>query len=263
MVSNKNPEPPPLFVRLAGHDLRWQLLRELAGGDRRVRELVHAIDQPQSLVSYHLGKLRSAGLVTVTRSSADGRDVYYHLDLPTCSKLLSSTATALHPALAFDVCRGFDGASGGRDDDELVRVLFLCTGNSARSPMAAALLRHRTGGRVESVSAGSHPKPLHPHAARALRDYGIDLGGHHPQHFDAFTGDRFDFVISLCDRVREVCPEFPRHPSYIHWSIADPAAQSSGGGGYAAYRRTAAELDTRIRFLIPTLTGSRQSKEAS
>jgi protein-tyrosine-phosphatase len=125
-------------------------------------------------------------------------------------------------------------------------VLFLCTGNSARSPMAEALARTRSGGRVEAHSAGSHPKPLHPHAVRAMREvHGIDLAGHRPTHLDELADQRFDRVISLCDRVREVCPELPGRPETVHWSIPNPA-----DAGYPVFRRVAAELDTRVGFLL-------------
>ena len=117
-------------------------------------------------------------------------------------------------------------------------MLFLCTGNSARSQMAEALARARSGGVVEAYSAGSHPKPLHPNAVRVMRDeHGIDLAGHESKHLDVFADQRFDWVISLCDRVREVCPEFPGHPETIHWSIPDPAAgQADDEASYPAFQ---------------------------
>src|SRR5919107_718862 len=89
----------PAFVRLAGHPLRWQLMTELAHSDLRVRELVTLVGHPQNLISYHLRLLRDGGLVTVTRSSFDGRDSYYHLDLDRCAHVLTDCGTALHPAL--------------------------------------------------------------------------------------------------------------------------------------------------------------------
>jgi len=111
---------------------------------------------------------------------------------------------------------------------------------------------------VDAFSAGSHPKPLHPGAARAMREHGIELGGRRSKHLREFAGQRFDYVISLCDRVRERCPEFPGHPERIHWSMPDPA--HSGGGSdsggdsdedtYPAFQQTAAELATRVRFLV-------------
>src|SRR5215212_6532064 len=119
---------PPRFLRLAGHPLRWRLLRELARSDRRVGELCELADRRQSLVSYHLRQLRDGGLVSMRRSAADGRDTYYALDLPRCGELLSSAGVQLHPGLA---PRPRPGAPAPER-----RVLFLCTGNSARSQIA-------------------------------------------------------------------------------------------------------------------------------
>ncbi|MDQ1379447.1 MAG: ArsR family transcriptional regulator, arsenate/arsenite/antimonite-responsive transcriptional, partial [Actinomycetota bacterium] len=99
MRSASEASVPPVFVQLAAHPLRWRILGELAGGDRRVRELTGVIAEPQSLVSYHLGRLRAGGLVTARRSSADGRDSYYSVDLARCSDLMVSAAAALHPGL--------------------------------------------------------------------------------------------------------------------------------------------------------------------
>ncbi|MEU4673412.1 metalloregulator ArsR/SmtB family transcription factor [Amycolatopsis sp. NPDC023774] len=238
---------PPSFVRLLADPVRWRLVRELAGSDRRVRELVAAVDQPQNLVSYHLRQLRSAGLVTARRSSFDGRDSYYHLDLARCADAWAEAGAAVHPGI---------GPSDGFADprSRRARVLFVCTGNSGRSPLAEALLRHRRRGAVEVSSAGSHPKPLHADAVRVAAEYGITLE-HEPTHLDSLRGRQFDWVISLCDRVREVCPEFPGRPVTIHWSLPDPAREPDPGGDtLPAFQRTAAELDTRIRFLPLSLT---------
>jgi protein-tyrosine-phosphatase len=122
--------------------------------------------------------------------------------------------------------------------------------------MAEALARVRSGGVVEAYSAGSLPKALHPNAVRVMRDeHGIDLAGQTSKHLDVFADQRFDWVISLCDRVREVCPEFPGQPEAIHWSIPDPAAGHAGDeASYPAFQQTAAELETRIGFLLAALT---------
>ena len=104
------------------------------------------------------------------------------------------------------------------------------------------------------ASAGSHPKPLHTNTARVLRNNGIGLTGRAPQHLSAVERERFDYVITLCDKVREVCPQVPGHAEQLHWSIPDPAA--SGGTGqdtYPAFERMAAELETRIGFLVAAI----------
>ena len=229
---------PPGFLRLAGHPLRWRLLTELARSDRQVRELVSLLGHPQSLVSYHLGQLRTGGLVSARRSSADRRDAYYRVDLDRCTELLTETGRALHPAMGLV-------PAPAEPVRVRTRVLFLCTGNSARSQMAEGLLGQLGGDAIEAASAGSRPKPLHPDAVRVMREHGIDISGRRAKHLDTYAGQRFGYVISLCDRVREVCPEFPGHPQMIHWSIADPS-----GEGYPAFRRVAAELRTRIGFLL-------------
>jgi protein-tyrosine-phosphatase/DNA-binding transcriptional ArsR family regulator len=239
---------PPEFLQLAGHPLRWRLLSELARSDRLVHELTGLVGEAQNLVSYHLGKLRDGRLVSARRSSADRRDAYYGLDLARVGGLLSAAGGALHPGLRL--------TPPPRDETLIgpVRVLFLCTGNSARSQMAEALARARSGGIIEAVSAGSHPKPLHPNAVRVMRDeYGLDLAGHASKHLDVFAGQDFDWVISLCDRVREVCPEFPGHPETIHWSIANPATGDPDDVTYPLFQQTAAELATRVEFLLAAL----------
>ncbi|MBB5857477.1 metalloregulator ArsR/SmtB family transcription factor [Amycolatopsis umgeniensis] len=246
------PSEPPPFVRLASDPLRWRLLRELAHGDRRVRELVEIVGQPQNLVSYHLRKLRAAELVTARRSSFDGRDTYYHLDLKQCADSLAEAGSALHPGLVPNRVDATRTASRPK-------VLFLCTGNSGRSPMAEALLRHRAGGSVDVSSAGSRPKPLHPDAVRALAERGISLE-HEPVHVDSLRRRRFHWVISLCDRVREVRPEFPGHPRVVHWSLPDPAGEASEAGETCpAFRRLAVELDSRIGFLTSRIDEVRKA----
>ena len=239
---------PPSFLRLAAHPLRWRLLQELVRSDRAVRELMALVEEPQSLVSYHLRLLREGGLVTAHRSSADGRDSYYSIDLVACREALQIAGVALHPALRL--------ASGGPERPAArhvrqQRVLFLCTGNSARSQIAEALMERMSNGGIRAESAGSHPKPLHPNAVRVLRTYGIDVSGNRTKHFDEFRDQQFDTVITLCDRVREVCPDFPAEHDRVHWSVPDPAlGGSTDRESYPAFERTAAEIEARISFRL-------------
>jgi ArsR family transcriptional regulator, arsenate/arsenite/antimonite-responsive transcriptional repressor / arsenate reductase (thioredoxin) len=250
---------PPAVLRLAGHPVRWHLLSELARSDLRVGELCELAGRPQSLVSYHLRRLRDGGLVTTRRSAADGRDSYYALDLARCGQLLSSVGASLHPALA--------PASQRRQREHqapLARVLFLCTGNSARSQIAEVFAGELSGGAVSAASAGSHPKPLHPNAIRVLRERGIDIAGRRSKHLSEFAEQRFDYVVSLCDRVREVCPDFHGAPELIHWSIPDPAREpGSDEDTLPAFESTAGELGARIGFLIEAIERTTTSQEVT
>jgi ArsR family transcriptional regulator, arsenate/arsenite/antimonite-responsive transcriptional repressor / arsenate reductase (thioredoxin) len=239
---------PPGLLALAGHPVRWRLLGELARSDRQVRELVGAVGEPQNLVSYHLARLRADGLVSMRRSSADGRDAYYRVNLARFEGQLAAIGSALHPGLRMVPAPPVQST---RSPEARGRVLFLCTGNSARSQMAEALLQQQTDNTVDAFSAGSHPSRLHPNAVRAMRERGIDIAGRRTKHLDEFVGQRFDYVVTLCDRVREICPEFPGPSVAMHWSTADPsAAGESNGTTYPAFLRTADELATRIRFFV-------------
>jgi ArsR family transcriptional regulator, arsenate/arsenite/antimonite-responsive transcriptional repressor / arsenate reductase (thioredoxin) len=240
---------PPKILLLAGHLVRWRLLSELSYSDRRVRELCGRLELPQNLVSYHLGRLRAECLVSRRRSAADGRDSYYRLELERCGELLSDAGSALHPGLRLAPTPSERGKTWARR--QRARVLFLCTGNSGRSQIAEALADRLSEGAVQARSAGSHPKPLHPNAVRVLSERGIDISRARPKHLDEFAEEKFDYVVTLCDRVREVCPEFPSHPDLIHWSIPDPAREPGDDRQtYPAFERTADELASRIRFLL-------------
>jgi ArsR family transcriptional regulator, arsenate/arsenite/antimonite-responsive transcriptional repressor / arsenate reductase (thioredoxin) len=246
-------DDPPPFVRLASHPLRWRLLRELVQSDRTVKELMALVDEPQSLVSYHLRLLRESGLVTARRSSADGRDSYHAIDLPACREALQTAGGSLHPSLRLEPMAPDSSAS--RRSRRRPNVLFLCTGNSARSQIAEALLDRMSTGAIRTASAGSHPKRLHPNAVRVLRTYGIDISANRTKHLDEFRSQRFDSVVTLCDRVRAACPEFPSRPELVHWSVADPALEGAPDREtYPAFQRTAAELETRINFRLPLFT---------
>ena len=241
---------PPEILGLLSDPLRWQLVVELGRSDRRVGELVQLVGKPQNLVSYHLSELRRAGIVGSRRSSADGRDVYYRADLFRCRDLLGEAGFSLHPGISL--------APEAPDDVESrrarPRLLFLWTGNSARSQIAEALVEHKSAGTVEARSAGSHPKPLHPNAVRVMAERGIDISDRTTKSLTRFARSRFDRVITLCDKVREICPEFPGAPSASHWSIGDPAsAGDNDTATYPAFQLVADEIDGRVALLLADL----------
>lgn len=255
MLTHAPAVPPLRFLQLLADEQRWQLVRELARSDRKVSELTALIGKPQNLVSYHLAGLRDAGIVSARRSSADRRDTYYRLDLRRCADLLSDIGPAIQPGLRIDVTPSrFDSV---RAAPRRPSVLFLCTGNSARSQMAEALMEHHSAGGIAARSAGSSPRPLHAQAVRAMAERGIDIAGQRSKSLDRFTKQRFDRVITLCDKVREVCPEFPGATEVVHWSMPDPSAVADGTpheASYDAFVRTVDELESRIPFLIGELT---------
>jgi protein-tyrosine-phosphatase/DNA-binding transcriptional ArsR family regulator len=239
----------PEFLKLLANDVRWQILSALTHGDLRVHEIVGAVAKPINLVSYHLKQLRKQGLVHERRSSADGRDIYYALDLLHLQELYRSSGALLHPALA---AIAPPTVQTGRSQP--LRVLFLCTQNRARSQMAEGLLRHFGEGQVAVQSAGLRPGSIHPLAVEVLGDMGIDIAQQRSKHLDELQGQAFDWVITVCDQVREQCPAFGDVANCIHWSIADPIAAAAALDTEDARRRlvaqTAQELATRIQFFL-------------
>jgi protein-tyrosine-phosphatase/DNA-binding transcriptional ArsR family regulator len=239
-------ESSPQVLGMLAHDLRWAIVGLLAESDLRTGELVARTGQPPSLVSYHLGRLRDAGLVSARRSSADGRDSYHVLDLDALGRAVATMAAQIHPGL-------LAGSEAPRPTGAGT-VLFICTGNSARSPMAAGWLNHLGTGRVTARSAGVAPASLHPLAVAAMAEHGVDISGHRPAHVEAFDTSGFTRVITLCDRAREACGELPASPAAVHWSIPNPA--QAHPPDLDAFRATARELRTRIRYLLPLLTAA-------
>jgi arsenate reductase len=129
-----------------------------------------------------------------------------------------------------------------------MKVLILCTGNSARSQMAEGLLRHNAGNVCEVFSAGTKPSQVRPEAIGVMREVGIDISGHRSKSVDEFAGQNFDYVITVCDNAKESCPIFPAKTKRIHWSIEDPAVvQGSEEERLAAFRHARDELRARLR----------------
>lgn len=136
-----------------------------------------------------------------------------------------------------------------------IRVLFLCTHNSARSQMAEGLLRFLGKDRFDVLSAGTAPGNVHPLAVRAMNEIGIDISTATSKHVDQFAGQDFAYVITVCDQANESCPIFPGDTKRIHWSFPDPsAATGSEEERMAAFRRVRDELRGRLRSWIPVAT---------
>ena len=242
-------EQAPGLFQLLAHDIRWNLVTLLVRSDYRGQELVRLLKLPQNLVSYHLKMLSGQGLVTERRSNADERAIYYSLNVDVLRTLYSTSGASLHPALQMNDLPEKEDISSHHS--KRTHVLFLCTHNSARSQMAEGILRQLGGGSIEVASAGSHPTQPHPLAIKALETLGIDISQQRSKHLDEMKAKPFDYVVTVCDHVREVCPPFPGDPERMHWSFADPAqVEGSDDVRYQAFERTAQQMITRVRSLL-------------
>ena len=184
------------------------------------------------------------GMVATRRSLADGRDTYYLLDLSRCRELLVEAGSSLHPGLA---------ARGAGRGTARARVLFLCTGNSARSQMAEALAARMSDGAIRAASAGSHPKPLHPLAVSVLRMRGSTSPAGSPSTCAASAGSastRSSRSVIACARS---APSSPALPSSSTGACPIPPASPARRRRAAAFTRTADELTTRVRFLVEAI----------
>jgi arsenate reductase (thioredoxin) len=132
-----------------------------------------------------------------------------------------------------------------------ISVLILCTGNSARSQMAEGLLRHDAGELFEVASAGVAPSHVRPEAIAVMRELGINISTHRSKSVDEFTGEEFDYVITVCDNANEQCPVFPGKTKRIHWSFVDPAAaEGDEPHRLSVFRRVRDEIRERLREFV-------------
>jgi arsenate reductase len=134
-----------------------------------------------------------------------------------------------------------------------LKVLFLCTGNSARSIFAEYLLRRAGGERFEVYSAGASPTgKINPFAIRVLKDaYGIDASSARSKSWEEYESVKFDFVITVCDNARESCPVWPGQPAILHWSLPDPAlARGTDEEVYETFKRVALEIEHLIELFL-------------
>lgn len=136
-------------------------------------------------------------------------------------------------------------------------VLILCTGNSARSQIAEGLLRHEAGDRFEVYSAGTRPTTVRPEAIVVMGEIGINISGQWAKSVDEFTGQEFDYVITVCNHAMELCPVFPGRSKHLHWSFKDPAAvQGSDEDRKAAFRKVRDEIRGRLDTFVAEHGGS-------
>ncbi|MBX5458427.1 MAG: helix-turn-helix domain-containing protein [Thermogemmatispora sp.] len=264
---------PPDFLKLLAHDVRWRLLWLLARSDHHGKELARLLELPQNLVSYHLQQLIRHGLVRERTSSADERVHYYSVNLEQVSQAYWRTGEQLHPLLhwgnhAAAGIKAADTGSFGLRSDRLVRVLVLCTHNSARSQLAEGWLRQLSHGRVRPVSAGSQPQAVHPLAVRAGALLGLDISHQRSRSLEEVlaeeAGQPFAYVITVCDRMREQCPAFPSATQVLHWSIPDPLeVAGSEEERLAVFLTVAQELRQRVQAFLLLVTAQEHQPEAA
>jgi thioredoxin type arsenate reductase len=139
-----------------------------------------------------------------------------------------------------------------------IRVIFVCTGNSARSQMAEALLRQDGGDRFDVVSAGVNPRGVHPMTVESLARVGIDISGARSKPVGEFLGQRFDYVITVCDKARATCPVFPGGGETLHWGVEDPVeVEGTEAERRAAFDAALRELAGRIHTFLPAALSRR------
>ncbi len=143
-----------------------------------------------------------------------------------------------------------------------IRVLFLCTGNSARSIIGAALLQQMAGDAFEVFSAGTRPKGINPYTVRVLEPLGIDVSAQRSKVVSEYEDQKFNYVVTVCDAAAEECPVFPGAPQRIHWSFVDPAAvEGSDEEKLRAFQRTVREMKTRLNsFVVVARRAATESK---
>jgi DNA-binding transcriptional ArsR family regulator len=184
------PVDSPPFLKLIAHDMRWKILSLLANSDLRVQEISQALAQPQNLVSYHLQKLHQAELILEHHSIADARAIYYSLDFDRMDGHLQAIGKMLNPAFSSGIKIDLSHLSE-------VRVLFICTHNSARSQIAESILQEQSHHTLKVSSAGTEPTRVHPLAIQVMAERGIDIRQKISKGLDIFQNQGFDYVCLI------------------------------------------------------------------
>jgi Protein-tyrosine-phosphatase len=248
-VLYQNLETTVSALRNFGEPNRLAIISLLSTGPMLVGDICIASGLPLTLVSQHLRVLRESGMVRAERDGKDARAVWYHLN----PERIKEIQTAL--SMVFDMTKIVDRripeAKQSSDlSREKFRVLFLCSGNSARSQMAEALLQHNGKGLIEARSAGTHPREVHPLTIKVLAEIGLDTTGLRTKHYSVFNQETFHYVITVCDRANEECPDFNGDYQRIHWSIADPVKAGNENELIKVFTQTRQELAGRIALFI-------------
>ncbi|MBB4286499.1 helix-turn-helix domain-containing protein [Roseospira goensis] len=211
-----------------------------------------------STMSFHLTQMRTVGLV---ESRREGRTLHYVANLIALEALGHGVMTGFCPALlpgaaALPTIAPGDPAMPANDGHRPLNVLFLCSGNSARSQIAEAILTREGAGRFQAFSAGSHPREtVDPQALAALRRATLPTAGLRPKSWDDFArpdAPRMDFVFTVCDDAAgETCPVWPGQPMTAHWGVPDPVAFTGSDAAKAAvFNDTVRMLYTRIAIFV-------------
>lgn len=250
------PARPVDVLKLLAHEHRWKILEQLAKSDRTVNELVESLHKPANLVSYHLGKLRRAGVVRERRSQADARGVYYNLEMQCLHDLLVGVGDALHPAIC-----GPKKITHPATKAPMAQVLFVCTGKSNCSEMAAALCSTLSHGLIEAECAcleRGAPDPVALEVIEKLRPHAYRQPA---RQLSDVRGERFDYVVSVCDIARDYGADFPS-AELIHWSLPEPD-RLERNEARRAFHEMARDLSSRVRYLIWRIARDRSSDQPS
>ncbi len=251
-------------LKLLAHPERLRLLNLLRMQPASVCHLEAMLEKPQPYVSQQLRLLRQAGMIVDERR---GHNIYYHLNSAQIRHWLGAilgpaTEDPLLAQLKETIpcqCPNCDGQlqvalTNQQANKEIImskaKVLFLCTGNSARSQMAEALLRHHAGDRFDVYSAGLEPKGINPYTTRVMNEMGIELTGHSSKDLGSYLGHvNFGYVITVCDHAEERCPAvFLSMGEHLHWRFTDPAAVAgTEEEKLAAFRTVRGQIDAAIQ----------------
>ncbi len=267
------PELAELLKTLADPH-RLEVLNLIIEGTHTSRALVAATGLPTNLLSHHLKALREAGLVQASRDPHDQRWQYFVPNIARLTEVQFLLSHFLHPA-RIQPRQGGTGPGGQpapyapprhiqlekefRMTSNKTKVIFLCTGNSARSQMAEALLRQHAGDDFEVYSAGTEPKGMNPYTVQVMEELGVDMSSHHSKSVREFLGHmNFGYVITVCDDAEENCPAvFLSQGQHLHWSFEDPAkATGSDEDIRAKFRDVRGQIDGRIRAWLAELAAA-------